>query len=76
MFYDINTFKEIVDCRIQVPLLPSTTREPNQVISMQRSKCENFLAVITGKNLIMNEQKPNQIFVFKRVKNLSVAADI
>lgn len=30
------------------------------------------MAVITGKNLIMNEQKPNQVFIFKRVKNLNV----
>lgn len=30
------------------------------------------MAVITGKNLIKAEQKPNQIFVFKRVKNLNV----
>lgn len=29
-----------------------------------------MLAVISGKNLIMNEQKPNQLFIFKRVANL------
>lgn len=29
-----------------------------------------MLAVISGKNLIMNEQKPNQLFIFKRIKNL------
>ena len=28
-----------------------------------------LLAVITGKNLIMKEQKPNQLFLFKKVKN-------
>jgi hypothetical protein len=28
-----------------------------------------MLAVISGKNLIMNEQKPNQLFIFRRVKN-------
>lgn len=33
-FFDINSFKEIEDCRIKVPLLPSTTREKNQIISM------------------------------------------
>ena len=33
---------------------------------MQISPCENFLAVISGKNLIMKEQKANQLFVFKR----------
>ena len=59
MFFDINNFKEIKDCEIIVPLLPSTTREKNQIISMQKSKCENFLAVISGKCLIMAENKPN-----------------
>ena len=34
------------------------------------------MAVITGKNLIKAEQKPNQIFVYKRVKNINVAADV
>jgi len=29
-----------------------------------------MLAVISGKNLIMNEQKPNQLFIYKRVRNL------
>jgi|TARA_B110000285_G_scaffold233155_1_gene306101 hypothetical protein len=33
---------------------------------MQKSNCENFLAVISGKNLIMKEQKANQLFIFKR----------
>jgi len=28
-----------------------------------------MLAVISGKNLIMNEQKPNQLFIFKRVRD-------
>lgn len=25
--------------------------------------------MISGKNLIMNEQKPNQLFIFKRVRD-------
>jgi len=36
---------------------------------MQISTNENLLGVITGKNLIMKEQKPNQLFLFKRQKN-------
>lgn len=28
---------------------------------------------MTGKNLIMNEQKPNQLFLFQRIKNLNAA---
>lgn len=55
-------------------LLKSETRERNEIISMQISKCENYLAVISGKNLIKAEQKPNQIFVYKRIKNLNTNA--
>lgn len=58
-FYDIDTFKEIESSKITIPLLECSTREPNEIISMQISKCENILAVISGKNLIMNEQYPN-----------------
>ena len=43
---------------------------------MQIDKTQNFLAVITGKNLIMGEQKPNQIFIFKRTKNLNATSDV
>ena len=39
-FFDINTYKEITECELTVPLLTSTTREPNQIISMQVSKCQ------------------------------------
>jgi hypothetical protein len=69
-FYDIDTFLEIKDCEINIPLLVSKEREPNEIVSMQISKTEQMLAVISGKNLIMNEQKPNQLFIFKRVRNL------
>jgi hypothetical protein len=68
-FFDIDTFEEIHDCQITIPLLVSKEREPNEIISMQMSREEQMLAVISGKNLIMNEQKPNQLFIFKRVKN-------
>ena len=46
--------------------MKTETREPNQVLSLQKSECENFLAVISGKNLIMREQKANQLFIFIR----------
>jgi hypothetical protein len=36
---------------------------------MQISSNEQMLGVITGKNLIMKEQKPNQLFLYKRIKN-------
>jgi hypothetical protein len=40
-------------------LLKSVERERNEIISMQIDPTENFLAVISGKNLVMAEQKPN-----------------
>ena len=58
------------ECMIQVPLLAKgeDEREPNEIIYMQISSNENLLGVITGKNLIMKEQKANQLFLFKRQK--------
>lgn len=35
---------------------------------MAKSKCENLVAIISGKNLVKNEQKQNQLFIFKRVR--------
>ena len=70
-FYDIDTFEEIKACEIKIPLLKKgeDEREPNEIISMQISSNEQYLGVISGKNLIMKEQKPNQLFLFKRLKN-------
>ena len=36
---------------------------------MQKCQDEEYLGVISGKILIMNEQKTNQLFIFKRVKS-------
>jgi hypothetical protein len=55
LFFDTKEFKEIKSCEITIPLMKSEEREPNQIISMQVSQNEDFLAVISGKNLIMNE---------------------
>ena len=49
-----------------IALIKSETREPSQVISMQKSECETFVAVISGKILIMNQQFCNQLFIFKK----------
>ena len=35
---------------------------------MAASRDENWLAIISGKNLVMNMQGQNQLFIFKRVK--------
>lgn len=42
---------------IPVKLLPTETREPNEIVGMIKSEDEDFLAVISGKNLVKNEQK-------------------
>lgn len=58
-FYEVDSYTEIKECLIKIPLFPSVTREPNEIISMVISSTEEMLAVISGKNLIMNEQFPN-----------------
>ena len=71
-FYNIDTFKEIEECKIKIRLIPKKDdeRERNEIITMQISSCQKMLAIISGKNLIMNEQRTNQLFIFKRTKNI------
>ena len=39
IFYDINSYKQIDDCEIRIPLAESDgAREPNEIISMQISQ--------------------------------------
>ena len=52
-----------------ISLLKADTREPNQVIAMAKSANEDYIAVISGKILIMNEQKTNQLFIFHKQPN-------
>lgn len=40
------------------------TREPNEIIGFAKSRNEKQLVIITGKNLVRNEQKANQLFIF------------
>ena len=49
-----------------ITLLKTETREPNQIIALRKSKDDRYIACISGKNLIMKQQKPNQLFIFKR----------
>ena len=42
-----------------------------EVIAMEKSKDEEYVAFLTGKLLIMNEKKINQIYVFKKLKAIS-----
>ena len=48
-FYNIDTYQENTELEIKIPLLPSDTREPTEIIGLQNSLDENTLAVITGK---------------------------
>jgi len=64
--YDAETFQAVDE--IPITLLKADTREPNQVIAIQKSDDEEYLAIISGKILIMNEQATNQLFVFKKVR--------
>lgn len=66
IMYSTSKFEELD--RVPIKLLESVSREPNEVICMQKSDDEMYLAVISGKNLIMNQQKHNQLFIFKRIK--------
>lgn len=52
---------------IPIKLLPSEGREANQIIAMQVSPDEQYLAVFSGKNLIMKQQKVNQMFIYKKM---------
>ena len=36
---------------------------------MQKCPNEEYIAIVSGKILIMNEQQTNQLFIFKRVKS-------
>lgn len=55
--YDSMNFQEIGD--LPITLLKTETREANQVIAIATCQNEEYLGIISGKNLIMNEQKIN-----------------
>lgn len=66
LMFNVDTYKQCGE--ITIKLLESQTREPNEVIGLALSRCEKYLAIITGKNLVAYRQKQNQLFVFKREK--------
>ena len=49
---------------LPIKLLKADTREPPQIIAIQKNSNEEFIAVISGKLLIMNTQATNQLFIF------------
>ena len=69
MILDNETYEQVGT--LPVTLLKTETREPNMVIGIQKSVDEEFVAVVTGKNLVMDEQKQNQLYVFTRQKRIN-----
>ena len=51
--YDINTYKKVGE--IQLKLFAPEGREPFQAIGIEKSKDENWLAIVTGKNLVKGQ---------------------
>lgn len=62
--HDSETYQRIGE--MPITLLKTETREPNQIIALRKSNDDRYIACISGKNLIMKQQKPNQLFIFKR----------
>ena len=54
-FFDIDTYEELKECQINIPLMKSSEREPNEIIGLNVSKNQELIGVVSGKNLIMNE---------------------
>ena len=64
--YHIESFKPMG--RLDITLLEDTqAREPNEIIAIQKCQNDEYIAVISGKRLIGNEEKINQLFVFRYV---------
>lgn len=64
LIYNSETY-QLVD-KLPIKLFPTETREPNEIIAIQKCQNEEYLAVISGKNLIAGEQKTNQLFIFTK----------
>ena len=65
--YDCSDFMKVG--ALPITLLESTEREPNEVLTVTKCQNEEYLAVLSGKNLIMAEQKVNQLWIFKKKYN-------
>ena len=47
----------------------SMSREPIHIIGMAKSSCEKWLAVISGKCLIKNDQSLSELFILKQIED-------
>lgn len=64
-FYDSLTFKQIDELQI-AGLESETSREPKEIIACQTSTCENYLAFITGKTLIMDRKEIDKLIIYTK----------
>lgn len=54
-FFDIESYKRMAGSEIKINLFNAEgDRERNEIIAMHCSQNQDYLAVISGKNLIMN----------------------
>ena len=53
LLFENTTYQKVGE--IAIPLLKTESREPNEIIGIQKSEDEQYLAIISGKNLIMDE---------------------
>lgn len=63
--YDCTTFE--LKGEVKVQLLAKDGREEPQMIGIEKSKDENWIAIITGRNLVKGAQAQNQLFVYRRI---------
>lgn len=54
IIYDSTSFNEVGEFPIK--LLKTSSREPNVILAIISSNDDEYIAVISGKNLIKNEQ--------------------
>lgn len=48
-----------------LPLKSSDTDDKMEILSMRMSRCEEFIAIVGGKNLIKEEEELHQILIYK-----------
>lgn len=65
LLYNSKTFHQVEGVRIPINLLKSKSREPTQILALQKTLDEQYIAVITGKKLIMQECMPNQLYLVR-----------
>jgi hypothetical protein len=71
--YNSQTFAQT--STLPITLMDSKTREPTQILELQKSDDEVFVGAVSGKNLIKDMTKVNQIWVFTQGKPEGESSD-